>query len=71
MDKGVTVGDLIKFLQNQQQDLLVAYNRYSEQVLLELSEIEVVEKCKPRPDGWIQDARKDKETQTYLIFPGN
>lgn len=67
----MNVKDLIIFLQKQPQEALVAYERYSEQCLLELKEIEVVELCKPRPDGWIQDKRSDMESQTYLLFPGN
>ena len=69
--KAMTVADLIAFLQNQPQELPVAYRCYSEQVLLKADDICVVEKCKPREDGWIQDKRPDKETQTFLLFPGN
>jgi len=67
----MTVADLIAFLQQQPQDLQVAIERYSEQCLLETEDIEVKDLCKPRPDGWIQHNRLDKETQTYLVFPGN
>ena len=65
----MTVAELIEFLQKQPQDLLVAYQRYSEQCLLE--EIEVRELCEPRPDGWVQDKRQDMPTRMYLVFPGN
>ena len=27
--------------------------------------------CLPRADGWVANARPDKETQEYLCFPGN
>ncbi len=67
----MTVAELIAFLQTQPQELQVAYRCYREQVLLEAKEIEIAEKCPPRPDGWIQDKRPDKPTQTYLLLPGN
>jgi hypothetical protein len=67
----MTVAELIVFLQTQPQGLQVAYRRCSEQVLLDVEEIEIAEKCEPRPDGWIQDKRPDKPTQTYLLLPGN
>ena len=69
--KAMTVAELIAFLQTQPQDLPVAYRCCSEQVLLESDDIRIKEACKPREDGWIQDKRPDKETQTYLLFPGN
>ncbi len=65
------VKDLIKYLQKQPQDIMVAYCCYSEQCLLELDDIRVKELCKVRVDGWIQDERPDKETESYLVFPGN
>jgi hypothetical protein len=58
-------------LQTQQQDLQVAYRKYSEQKLLEVYEIRVEQHCKFRADGWIEYARLDKGTQDYLMFPGN
>ena len=67
----MTVAELIAFLQAQPQDLPVAYRCCSEQLLLEPDDIRIEEACKPRPDGWIQDKRPDKEAQTYLLFPGN
>lgn len=67
----MTVGELIKVLKKFPKDLPVAYSRYSEQVLMEPDEITVETFCKPRPDGWIQNKRPDKETQDYLLFPGN
>ncbi len=65
------VSDLIKFLETIPQDLLVASRIHSEQSLLEEDEITIVECCEPRPDGWIQDKRKDKPSRKYLMFPGN
>jgi len=67
----MTVKELIIFLETQPQDLQVAYKCCSEQVLLEATDIEVVECCIPRNDGWIQDKRPDIQTQHYLLFPGN
>jgi hypothetical protein len=67
----MTVAELIAFLQTQPQDIQVAYRLFSEQILLETTDIEVEEKCQPRPDGWIHDKRPDMPTQTYLLFPGN
>ena len=67
----MTVADLIEFLQKQPQDLLVAYELYSEYSLLDTDEIKLVELCEPRPDGWIQKKRPDMQSLTYLVFPGN
>ena len=67
----MTVKELIEFLQTQPQDLPVAYRLYSEQVLLEESDIYTQEHCLPRPDGWIQHKRPDMPSQEYLMFPGN
>lgn len=67
----MTVAELILFLQTQPQELQVAYRCFSEQVLLQASYIEIVEKCLPRSDGWVADERPDKPTQKYLLFPGN
>lgn len=69
--EGLSVSDLIRLLQTMPQDLLVAYRLYSEQALLRADEIEIVDLCEPRPDGWIQDKRPDMPTQAYLMFPGN
>ena len=67
----MTVAELITFLQTQPQDLQVAYRCYSEQNLMDATEIMLLKACAPRADGWIQDARPDMPTQTYLLFPGN
>ena len=67
----MTVAELIAYLQTQPQDLQVAYVCYSEQRLLAATEIDIVERCEPRPDGWIEDKRPDKPTQRYLLLPGN
>ena len=65
------VSELIEFLQKQPPNLLVAYQKYSEQCLLEADEIRIEDKCHPRPDGWVQDKRPDMDTTRYLLFPGN
>lgn len=67
----MTVAELITFLQTQPQDIQVVYSIYSEQCLLEAKEIRLVELCKARPDGWVHHKRSDKETDLYLLFPGN
>jgi hypothetical protein len=67
----MTVAEFIAFLQTQPQDLPVAYGLMSEQLLLDVADISIVEKCLPRPDGWIQDKRPDMPTQKYLMLPGN
>ena len=65
------VKELITFLETQDEELTVAYRLYSEALVMELDEISVKSLCKPRSDGWIQNNRLDKETQEYLVFPGN
>lgn len=67
----MTVKELIKFLKGKPSDLLVAYQCFSEQVLMQPEEITVEELCEPRADGWIHDSRSDKPKQKYLLFPGN
>lgn len=63
------IRELIELLKTFDPELDVAYAIHSEQCLLEPEDIDVVELCIPRPDGWIQDARPDKPTQTYVRFP--
>ncbi len=67
----MTVAELIEFLKTQPQELLVAYEIYSEQALLHKEEITVQEFCLPRDDDWIQNKRPDMPSQPYLLFPGN
>ena len=67
----MNVAELIEFLKTQPQDLLVIYQKYSEQQTMFEKEIQVVELCKPREDGWVQNKRPDMPTQKYLMFPGN
>ena len=67
----MTVSELIAFLQTQPQDIQVGYQCYSENCLLDMKDILVVELSSHRADGWIHDKRRDTPTQNYLIFPGN
>ena len=67
----MTVKELVDFLLTQCQDLPVAYSKYSEYCLLEVDDIAVARHCPPRNDGWVARVRPDKETQEYLVFPGN
>lgn len=67
----VTVKELIEFLKTQPQDMLVAYQRYSEQCCLELKHISTMTGSVPRIDGWIENQRPDKYKQKYLVLPGN
>lgn len=69
--EGITVTDLIEFLKTQPPGLKIAYNRYSEYCLLELSDIKVIECSTQRSDGWVHLKRDDVPTQMYLAFPGN
>jgi hypothetical protein len=65
------VAELIEFLKTQDQTLPVAYRCCSEQCLMEANDIMVLELCLSRPDGHVQNYRKDKLTTKYLVFPGN
>lgn len=67
----MTVAELIAYLQVQPQDMQVVYRCYSEQNLLAAWEIEIVDLCEPRPDGWVENKRPDRPTQKYLRLPGN
>lgn len=67
----MTLKELIEHLQTLPQDLQVAYNLYSEQCLLDKDQVAVEELSPLRPDGWIENKRPDKETQQYIVFPGN
>ena len=67
----MNVAELIEFLETQPQGLPVAFRCCSEQCLLEVGEIGIVEACEPRPDGWIQNKRPDRPARQYLMFPGN
>lgn len=67
----MTVKDFIEYLQEQPQDIKVAYYCCSEQCLLDTDDIDVMDLCEERIDGWIQNKRPDKKTEKYLVLPGN
>ena len=67
----MTVAELIKYLESQPQDIVVAYSIFSEQCLMEVDDINLVDGCEARGDGWIQNKRPDKHSRQYLLFPGN
>ena len=67
----MTVAELIKLLKKYPKDIKVGYEIFSEQCLLDETDLKIEELCHPRPDGWIQDKRPDMETEQYLILPGN
>jgi hypothetical protein len=69
--KLATVADLIAFLQTHRQDMAVCYQCCSEYTTFEHGDFKVASFCYPRPDGWVHDARPDREKQEYLVFPGN
>ncbi len=68
---GVTVADLIEWLQAQDPKMRVVFQMYSEQCLLELEQLDVQRLGVARPDGWVHDWRADKAAETYVVFPGN
>lgn len=67
----ITVRDLVRLLQTFPPDLPVCYRCHSEQILLQADEVRVESLCHARADGWIADARPDKPSTPYLVFPGN
>ena len=67
----MTVAEFIEFLKKQPQDLQVAFKLFSEQRLLEIDDVEIIECCEPRTDGWVQSKRPDMPSQSYLMLPGN
>lgn len=67
----MTVAELIAFLQTQPQDLQVLYQCYSEGALLEAEDIKVESWQPAREDKWVHRQRPDRESQSYLVFPGN
>ena len=67
----MNVGKFKDLLNEYPDDMQIVYQKFSEQCLLEKDDISTAECCAPRPDGWVEDKRPDKESQTYLMFPGN
>lgn len=67
----MTVAELIEHLKTFPQDLPVAYRCYSESVMMQPGEV-VIKQCQPeRHDGWVHNARPDKPSVPYCMFPGN
>lgn len=60
------VRDLIRCLEALDQELEVVTPLYSEHLLLEADQIKVKEFCETRNDGWVEDARPDKQTKKYV-----
>lgn len=67
----MTVATLILKLEQYPPDMPIAYYLYSEQCLMEETDIEIKVCGMPREDGWIHNERPDKPSQKYLMFPGN
>jgi hypothetical protein len=65
------VKELVELLNKIDPEMIVCYELFSERCVLTPEELKIVDACIARPDGWIQNARPDKETQKYLCFPGN
>ena len=67
----MTVAEFIEYLKTQPQEIQVAYRCYSEQLLLNVDDIEIEELCEPREDRWVANKRPDKTFIKYLVLPGN
>ncbi len=53
--KLMTVADLIEFLKQQSQDMVVIHGFQSEYLVLDLSVVRIENHCKPKPNkiGWL------------------
>jgi hypothetical protein len=67
----MTVTELIELLKTYPPEMLVAAEMYSEQYVVTPDDFSVNRLCVPRPDGWVQNYRDDKETMEYLVIRGN
>lgn len=67
----MTVKDLKELLDEYDDNMKIAYRLYSEYCLLEEDELELLKASTPRNDGWVHSLREDKDSQYYLLFPGN
>lgn len=70
------VKELIKLLENFDQNLEVVYECHSEHRAMIPTDITTIMGQPMRPDGWVPDkwgTRDDKDLATvkYLSFPGN
>jgi hypothetical protein len=63
----MTVAEYIEVLKKQPQDLQVIIGLFSEYVLLEPYQGEIIKACEPRPDGWIACERPDKKLIDYYL----
>ena len=69
-----TVGSLIEHLKTLDPAMPIAYSCCSEMTVLDLRELSIVERQKPRADGWVHDMWPGlpyAAGQKYLAFPGN
>lgn len=68
--KEMTVKELIEVLQTFDPELPVAYDKWSECMLLAKEDLQIRTLQKPRPDGWVHHNRKDimYPTKQYLVF---
>lgn len=67
----MTVQELIIALQAMDETLLVCYGMYSDNCILEATDLKVERHGLPRRDGWVAGLREDKPSREYLVFPGN
>ena len=67
----MTVAELIQILSKFDQNLPVAYEKYSEFALLDERSIRVETLGMPRADGWVHSFWRDTSSQQYLVLPGN
>ena len=63
-----TVAAMIEYLKSLPQDMKIVKSEWSEHVLLEAKNFSIDELCVARPDGWVHEARPDKETERYLVI---
>lgn len=52
-------------------DMIKTIDGRSEGSMLSLDMIKTIEACAPRPDGWVPNARPDRQAFKYLLLPGN
>lgn len=67
----MTVRELIEALRKFDPDLPVCFERFSEHCLMGSDQLVTKQLQPARPDGWVHDARPDKPSTTYIVFPGN
>lgn len=67
----MTTSELIELLKTYPPEMLVTTEMYSEQYVATPDDFTVKRLCLPRPDGWVQNYRDDKESIEYLVIRGN